>query len=93
MGHCPASQIQGFRPERADFGPEKADSRPERADSRTERADSKPERADFRLERAEFRPERDWGTKDRTNGRTNISPRVLQDFVPFRAAAQKVDSG
>ena len=77
-------------PERTGFRPERANFRPERADSRPERADSRPERADFRPERADFRPERAWGR--RTDGRTNEQtkvPCVLQDFVPFGAAAQK----
>ena len=63
-----------------------------RADLRSERADFRPERADFRPERADIRPERAWGGADeRTNGRTDErkSPCVLQDFVPFGAAAQK----
>ena len=74
--------------------PERTDFRPERADSRPERADSKPERADFRPEREDFRPVRAWGgrtnerTNEQTNGRTKV-PCVLQDFVPFGAAAKK----
>ena len=63
----------------------------ERADSRPERADFRPERADFRPERAEFKLERAWGG-GRTNGQTDKQtkvPCVLQDFVPFGAAAQK----
>ena len=71
--------------------PERANFRPARADSRPERADFRPERADFRPERADFRPERAWGADDgRTDGRTNERtkvPCVLQDFVPFGAAA------
>ena len=53
-----------------------------RADFRPERVDIMPERVDFRLERA-------WG--GRTNERTDErkSPCVLQDIVPFGAAAQK----
>ena len=78
-----------MRPERTDF-------RPERTDSRSERADSWPERADFRPERVNFRPERAWGggTNAQKDGRTDKqkSPCVLQDFVPFGAAAQKVIS-
>ena len=95
----------GLRPERADFRPERADSRPERADFRPERADlgleradSRPERAYFRPERVDFRPERAWGgrTNERTDGRTDKRtkvPCVLQDFVPFGAAAQKGGGG
>ena len=82
-----------FRPERADSRPERADLRPERADSRPKRADFRPEKADFRPERADFRPERAWGD-ERTNGRTDKRtkvPCVLQDFIPFGAAAQKPD--
>ena len=58
---------------------------------RLERADFRPERVDFRPERADFRPERAWG--ERTDGWTDErnderkSPCVLQDFVPFGAAA------
>ena len=49
-----------------------------------------PERADFRPERADFRPERSWGADRQTDGRTDKQtkvPCVLQDFVPFGAAA------
>ena len=59
--------------------------------SRPERADFRPEKADFRPKRADFRPERAWGGErinKRTNERTKV-PCVLQDFVPFGAAAQK----
>ena len=57
------------------------------------RADFRPERADFRPERADFRPERAWGMDGWTDGRTDAwnderkSPCVLQNFVPFGAAA------
>ena len=63
-----------------------------------QKADFRPEKGDFRPERADFRPERAWGggrRDGRTNRRTNKwsneqkSPCVLQDFVPFGAAAQK----
>ena len=80
-----------FRPERTGNRPERTNFRSERADSRPERADFRPERADFRPERADFRPERAWGggqMNERTNKRTKV-PCVLQDFVPFGAAAQK----
>ena len=63
--------------------------RPERIDLRPERLILRPDRPDFRPERAELRPE---GLNDgETNGWTDErkSPCVLQDFVPFRAAAQK----
>ena len=41
---------------------------------------------------SDFRPVRAWGD-ERTEGRKDErkSPCVLQDFVPFGAAAQKVD--
>ena len=64
--------------------------KPERADFRPEMADLRPGRADLRPERADFRPERAWGGTDgQTNGRTDEqkSPCILQDFVPFGAAA------
>ena len=59
--------------------------------SRPERADFRPERVDFRPERADFGPERalrEW-MDGQTNGWTDKqkSPCVLQDFVPFGAAA------
>ena len=62
---------------------------------RPERADLSPGRTDLRAERADLR-ELGGGTDGRTNGRTDgrtneqKSPCVLQDFVPFRAAAQKL---
>ena len=49
----------------------------------------KHERADFRAKKADFRPERAGGD-ERTNKWTNKQtkvPCVLQDFVPFGAAA------
>ena len=49
-------------------------------------SDSNSERADFRPERADFRPERAWGVDKWTDKRTKV-PCVLQDFVPFGAAA------
>ena len=79
--------IHPFTP---DSRPERADFRPERADFRPERTDFRPGRADFRPKRADFRPERAWGG---TNGQTDgwndeqKSPCVVQDFVPFGAAA------
>ena len=84
------SVLSGLIPALTDSRPERADFRPKRADSRPERADFRPERADFRPERADFRPERAWGG-GQTDGRTDErkSPCVLQDFVPFGAAAQK----
>ena len=79
-------QIAGLR---ADFRPERADSRLERADFRPERVDFGPDRADFRPDRADFRPERAWGewTDKRMDEQNSLC--VLQDFVPFGAAAQK----
>ena len=59
---------------------------------RPERADFMPVRVDFSSERADFRPERALGgrtdgrTDERTDKRTKV-PCVLQDFVPFGAAA------
>ena len=54
----------------------------------SERADFRPGWADFRPERADFRPERAWGgpTDGQTDEQTKV-PCVLQDFVPFGAAA------
>ena len=52
-----------------------------------EKPDLRPKRPDLRPERPDLRPERpDWGD-ELTNKRK--SPCVLQDFVPFGAAAQK----
>ena len=71
---------------------ERADFRLARASSRPERADFMPERVDFRSERADFRPDRAGGglTNKLMNGRVDKlkSPCVLQDFIPFGAAAQ-----
>ena len=80
----------GLRAERLDLRPERTDFRPERTDFRPARADSRPERSDFTPVREDFSPERAWGD-ERNDGRTDEqkSPCVLQDFVPFRAAAQK----
>ena len=50
------------------------------------RADYLPERADFRPERSDFRPERAGGVDGQTDERTQV-PCVLQDSVPFGAAA------
>ena len=56
-----------------------------------ERANFRPERVDFRSDRADFRTEKAWGGDGQTDERTDKrkSPCVLQDFVPFGAAAQK----
>ena len=65
---------------------------------RLERLDLKLERPDLRPERPDLRPERpeklDQGDK-RTNRRMDKqkSPCVLQDFVPFGAAAHKQVKG
>ena len=63
-----------------------------RPDLRLDRPDFKPERPDLRPERPDLRPERPDGggrTNEWTDGRTDKqkSPCVLQDFVPFGAAA------
>ena len=58
---------------------------------RLERLDLRPERPDLRPERPDLRPEGPDGggeTNELTNERTKV-PCVLQDFVPFGAAAQK----
>ena len=91
---------RNLRPERLDLGPkrlhlrpERLDLRPERLDLRPERLDLRPERLDLRLERLDLRPERSdvGGTNRRTDERMDKqkSPCVLQDFIPFEAAAQK----
>ena len=86
------SEMAGLRREWGDFRPKRADFRPERADFRPERANFRPGRADFRPVRADFRPERPWRDAQ-MDGRTDgwmdeqKSPCVLQDFVPFGAAA------
>ena len=73
---------------------------PENLDLRSERPGLRPERLDLRPERPDLRPKgSDKGgglTDGRTDGRTDErtderkSPCVLQDFIPFGAAAQKV---
>ena len=79
-----------MRPERLDLRPERPDLRPKRPDLRPERLDLRHERPDLRLQRPDLRPEGPDGG-GRTNKQTNErkSPCVLQDFVPFGAAAQK----
>ena len=59
---------------------------PKKTDFRPEIADLKPEIADFQPERADFRPDRARG--DKRNDKQK-SPCVLQDFIPFGAAAKK----
>ena len=71
--------------------------RPEALDLRPERLDLRPKRLNLRPERPDLRPEgsdKGGGTNERTNERTDEqkSPCVLQDFVPFGAAAQKMNS-
>ena len=62
---------------------------------RSKKADVRPENANWKLERTNLRPKGPdkGGTHERTDERTNErkSPRVLQDFVPFGAAAQKAN--
>ena len=85
------SKRADVRAKEANLRLERADMRPDRTDCGLVRADFRPERVDFRPERADFRPERAWvGLTDRgMDGQTDKqkSPCVLQDFVPFRAAA------
>ena len=73
--------------------PERLDLRPERLDLRPERLDLRPERPDLRSQCPDLRPEGpNEGGDERTNGQTNERtkvPCVLQDIVPFGAAAQK----
>ena len=58
-----------------------------------ERADLGPDRAALRPERADLRPERSGGgdaqMNEQTHEQMDKSPRVLQNFVLFRAATQK----
>ena len=65
--------------------------RPERLDLRLERPDWGSERPDLRSQRPDLRPEEPDGGGRQTDKLTDErkSPCVLQDFVPFRAAAQK----
>ena len=60
------------------------------SDSRPEMANFRPERADFKPERADFRSKRAYGADRRIDrwmdGRTKV-PCILQDFIPFGAAA------
>ena len=67
--------------------------RPMRLDLRPERLDLRPERLDLGPERLDLRPERsdEGGTNRQMDERMDErkSPCVLQDFVPFGAAAQK----
>ena len=75
--------------------PESADLRPKRPDLGSERAKLGLEWADFTPKGADFRPERLDGGDKQTNKwshrGTNKSAHILQDFVPFQAAAQKTE--
>ena len=78
-----------LRPEKPNLRHERLDFRPERLDFKPEMLDLRPERLDLRPERSDLRSERpDEGGYKRTDERTKV-PCVLQDFVPFGAAAQK----
>ena len=65
------------------------DLRTERPDLRPERPDLGSERPDLRSERPDLRPDRPDGGDEWMDGGTDEpkSPCVLQDFVPFGAAA------
>ena len=82
-----------MRPKRLDLRPKRLNMRPERLDMRPERLDLRPERPDLRSQCPDLRPEGpNEGGDERTNGQTNERtkvPCVLQDIVPFGAAAQK----
>ena len=81
----------GLRPENLDLRSERPNLRLERPDLRPERLNLRPERPDLRPERPDLRPEGRGRTNGRRNKRTDErkSTCVLQDFVPFGAAAQK----
>ena len=74
---------------RADGGFERADLRPERAGLRPDREGLRPVTADsrplFEVSEAQFEALGGGRTNERTHERK--SPCVLQDFVPFGAAA------
>ena len=79
-----------LRLEKPNLRPARLVLRPERLDLRSERLDLRPERPDSRAQRPDLRPERPdegGGTNKQTNKRK--SPCVLQEIVPFGAAAQK----
>ena len=88
------SERANLRPDGADLQLKRADLRHERTDFRFERADLGPDRAALRPEMADLRPERTSGGDAQTNKQTqeqmDKSSHVLQDFVLFRAAAQKI---
>ena len=84
------------RPERLDMRLERPDFRPVRLDLKPERLNLRPKRPDLRSQKPDLRPagpdEGAGGGDERIkNKQTNKrkSPCVLQDFVPFGAAAQK----
>ena len=79
-----------MRPERPGLRPEKPYLMPKRPGLRPNRLDLRPERPDSRSQRPDLGLEGPNGG-GRTNARTDErkSPYVLQDFVPFGAAAQK----
>ena len=77
-------------PERPNLRLEGPDLRLKRPDSRPDRLDLRPYWPDFRPNGPDLRPERlDEG--GRLNKEQTKSPCVLQDFVPFGAAAQKAN--
>ena len=84
-----------------DLRPEKPHLRPKRPGLRPDGLDLRPERPDLRSQRPDLRPDEggDGRTNKQTNKQTNErtdkqkSPCVLQDFVPFGAAAQKLEHG
>ena len=86
--------------ERLDLRFERPVLRPERLDLRPERLNLRPEGPDLRSQKPDLRPEGPdegaGGGDGWTDGQTNKqmdegkSPCVLQDFVPFGAAAQKL---
>ena len=81
-----------LRPERPGLRPEKPYLMPKRPGLRPNRLDLRPERPDWRSQRPDLGPEGPNGggrTNERMNARTDEqkSPCVLQDFVPFGAAA------
>ena len=80
-----------LRPDKPNLRPERPDLRPVRLDLKPERLNLKPQRPGLRSQRPDLRPEGlgEGGTNKRTDGRTDErkSPCVLQDFVPFGAAA------
>ena len=82
-----------MRPERPGLRPEKPYLMPKRPGLRPNRLDLRPERPDLRSQRPDLGLEGPNGG-GRTNARTDKrkSPCVLQDFVPFGAAAQKSES-